>query len=230
MTTRRNVVSPRAIALAAIAVIAAGWVLLTPPLTGDAGRASASSVHRGNGLRARPSIRVRAAQRALRKLGYHLRVDGRFGRRTERAVRRYQSRHGLRVDGIVGRSTRRALRRSVARVDRVRRARARRAARRARARRHRRAHAHHAKTAPRTVAPPAAVLPSPAAPRPSGSPRPVPPASVTEPAVASTDETHPRWAVLLTISVLAVVLFVAAAPVLRESAPRGRRGARSPRP
>src|SRR3954462_8490910 len=114
--TTRNVASPRAIAIAAIAAIASGWVLLTPPVAGDAALASASSVHRGNGLRARPSIRIRAAQRPPRKLGYHLRVDGRFGRRTARAARRYQSRPGLRVDGIVGRTTRRALRRSVARV------------------------------------------------------------------------------------------------------------------
>jgi peptidoglycan hydrolase-like protein with peptidoglycan-binding domain len=229
MTTGRNVVSPWALAIAAIAVIASGWVLVAPTVVRDAARASASSVHRGNGLRSRPSIRVRAAQRALRKLGYHLRVDGRFGRRTERAVRRYQSRHGLRVDGVVGRTTRRALRRSGARVDRVTRARARRA-RRARARRHRRAQTHHANAAPRTAAPPAAVLPSPSAPRPSGSPRPVPPASVTQPAAASTDQARRGWVVLLAITVLAVVLFVAAAPVLRESGPGGRRGARSARP
>jgi lysozyme family protein len=229
MTTGRNVISPWAIAIAAIAVIASGWVLVTLPVVGDAARASASSVHRGNGLRSRPSIRVRAAQRALRRLGYHLRVDGRFGRRTERAVRRYQSRHGLRVDGVVGRTTRRALRRSVARVDRVTRARARRA-RRARVRRHRRAQAQHANAARRTVAPPAAVLPSPTAPRPSGSPRPVPPASVTQPAAASTDRARRGWVVLLAITVLAVVLFVAAAPVLRASAPSGRRGARSAGP
>ena len=226
--TTRNVASPRAIAIAAIAVIAAGWVLPTPPGGGDAARASASSVHRGNGLRARPSIRVRTAQRALRKLGYHVRVDGRFGRRTERAVRRYQSRHRVRVDGIVGRTTRRALRRSVARVDRVTRARARRA-RRARARRHRRAQAHHANAAPRTAASPDAVLPTLTVPRPSGSPRPVPPASVTEPAAASIDQARRRWVVLLTITVLALVLFVAAAPILREPAP-GRRGPRSPGP
>jgi len=227
MTTGRNVVSPWAIAIAAIAVIASGWVLVTLPVVGDAARASASSVHRGNGLRARPSVRVRAAQRALRRLGYHLRVDGRFGRRTERAVRRYQSRHGLRVDGVVGRTTRRALRRSVARVDRVTRARARRA-RRARVRRHRRAQAqaHHANAAPHTAEPPAAVLPSPTASPPSGSPRPVPPASVTQPAAASTDPARRGWAVLLAITFLAVVLFVAASPVLRESAPGGRRRAR----
>ena len=222
MTTGRNVISPWAIGIAAIAVIASGWVLVTPPVVGDAARASASSVHRGNGLRSRPSVRVRAAQRALRRLGYHLRVDGRFGRRTERAVRRYQSRHGLRVDGVVGRTTRRALRRSVARVGRVSRARA----RRARVRRHRRAQAHHADAARRTAAPPAAVLPSPTAPRPSGSPRPVAPASVTQPAAASTDRARQGWVVLLAITVLAVVLFVAAAPVLRASGPGGRRGAR----
>lgn len=226
MTTRRNVVSPWAIAIAAIAVIASGWVLVTPPVAFDAARASASSVHRGNGLRARPSIRVRAVQRALRRLGYHVRVDGRFGRRTQRAVRRYQARHGLHVDGIVGRGTRRALRHSVARVDRVTRARA----RRVRARRHRRAQARHANAAPHTAAPPVAVLPSTTAPRPSGSPRPIPSASATQPAATATDQARRGRVVLLMIAVLAVVLFVVATPILRGSARGGRRGARSAGP
>ena len=38
-----------------------------------------------------------------------LQEDGVFGRRTDHAVRNYQSRHGLKVDGIVGAETRRSL-------------------------------------------------------------------------------------------------------------------------
>ena len=44
-------------------------------------------------------------QRILKSLGYDLGssgVDGRFGKRTEEAVKRFQDEHGLVVDGIVG--------------------------------------------------------------------------------------------------------------------------------
>jgi putative peptidoglycan binding protein len=217
MTAHRN--ARFIVAIAAIAALVFAWV----PVPGDAARRGrAPSVARGNGLRARPSVRVRAAQRSLRRLGYHLGVDGRFGRRTERAVRRYQSRHGLRVDGVVGRATRRALQRSVARVERIARARARRA-RRTRAHRRRRPQPHQAARAPHPAAAPAvAALPAPASAPPS-----VPAPPVAAPAAASADHTRKGWAVPLTIVVLTVVLFVAAAPMLRQPAPGGRGRARS---
>jgi putative peptidoglycan binding protein len=226
MTAYRNRVGARFVAIAVVAAVALGSV----PVMGHAARRGASpSVARGNGLRARPSVRVRAAQHSLRRLGYRLSADGRFGRRTERAVLRYQARHGLKADGVVGRSTRRALRRSVARVERIAR-RARR--RRAHARRERRPPARDARTArhPRTpstavvppAAAPAAVLPDvPQAPTPApGSARAVEAGSGRPPQV------------LLTIAAVAAVLFIAAAPLLREPLrwgppASGRRNARS---
>jgi peptidoglycan hydrolase-like protein with peptidoglycan-binding domain len=59
---------------------------------------------------ARGHAGVAALQVALRATGvYGGDVDGWYGARTRRAVRRFQRRRGLRVDGIAGRRTRRAL-------------------------------------------------------------------------------------------------------------------------
>ena len=66
---------------------------------------------RGAGTdRAGGSSRVRALQRQLHAVGVGPGpVDGRFGARTEAAVRRFQHAHGLAVDGIAGPHTTRRL-------------------------------------------------------------------------------------------------------------------------
>ena len=61
------------------------------------------------GSRGSDVVRV---QSALSKLGYRLDVDGIFGRRTRRAVRRYERAHHLRIDGVVPPREARAIRRA----------------------------------------------------------------------------------------------------------------------
>ena len=53
--------------------------------------------------------RITSIQRALRKAGVSVRVDGAFGHGTRSAVKRFQRTQGLRVDGVVGPATRQAL-------------------------------------------------------------------------------------------------------------------------
>ena len=56
------------------------------------------------------SVRVRALQRQLTAAGFSPgRVDGRYGPRTEQAVRRFQTATGLIVDGIAGPVTQAAI-------------------------------------------------------------------------------------------------------------------------
>jgi len=57
-----------------------------------------------------PSNEVRSVQQLLRSAGLPTSPDGKFGRRTEAAVVRFQRRHKLLVDGVVGRQTMSALR------------------------------------------------------------------------------------------------------------------------
>src|SRR4051812_3346310 len=83
------------------ALLAAVLLAAVPP----AGAAALPTLKRGDRGRL-----VQSLQHAL-----HIRADGRFGRGTARAVRRFQRRHGLRADGVVGPGTWRALRAARAR-------------------------------------------------------------------------------------------------------------------
>lgn len=48
---------------------------------------------------------VKKLQKALNEKGYSLDVDGKFGAKTQSAVKAYQQKNGLSVDGIVGKNT-----------------------------------------------------------------------------------------------------------------------------
>ena len=55
---------------------------------------------------------VRVLQRHLTRAGFPTLADGRFGRRTEQSLRRFERREGRRADGIVSRSDARSLTRT----------------------------------------------------------------------------------------------------------------------
>jgi hypothetical protein len=106
------------VVLAVVVGVALGSLVLAAPVLA-AGGSSGQVLREGVGMRHAPSVRVQALQRALVRRGYGLGrdgADGRFGPRTERAVRRFQRAQHVRVDGIVGPRTRRALRRTSAAI------------------------------------------------------------------------------------------------------------------
>ncbi|ALA58931.1 peptidoglycan-binding domain-containing protein [Nitrospira moscoviensis] len=59
---------------------------------------------------------VRFIQRALRRAGHRVAVDGRYGPETDVAITKFQRRHGLDPDGVVGPQTWRALSRAIRRA------------------------------------------------------------------------------------------------------------------
>jgi hypothetical protein len=98
--------------IAGLAVLlAVALLMLSAP--SHASAAGTGVLEQGLGMKAQPSVRVMALQRALERRGYGLgRRDGRFGPRTAHALRRFQRAQRLRVDGIVGPRTRAAIRRT----------------------------------------------------------------------------------------------------------------------
>jgi rare lipoprotein A (peptidoglycan hydrolase) len=95
--------------IAAWAVLLGLFLVLTAAATAHSAPYShatlgARSLHRGDA-----GYDVRTLQRVLSMKGYGVGVDGRFGRQTKRAVKRFQRRRHIRADGVVGPGTTRAL-------------------------------------------------------------------------------------------------------------------------
>jgi peptidoglycan hydrolase-like protein with peptidoglycan-binding domain/DNA invertase Pin-like site-specific DNA recombinase len=195
---------PRTKAAAAAAlVVAAAATILVPAAAHAATKRSHTVLTEGIGMRDKTSVRVRKLQRALVRHGYSVGpagIDGRFGPRTKKAVRRAQHRHHLKVDGIAGPRTLRAL--AVG------------AASRARASRHRRATTTHRNAPARIAAQPVTVPPLTATAPPTATTTPTPPASADRSSSAAGGV------------VLIVILLAAAAVPLCAYVYRRRKGAR----
>ena len=85
----------RAISIATGAALLLGLALMTAPAADAAGSPRALVVKQGMGTKGKRSVRVRAVQHALQRHGFRVhRADGRFGRATRLAVRRFQRRAG----------------------------------------------------------------------------------------------------------------------------------------
>lgn len=66
-------------------------------------------IKKGDGLTGEPNPQVKQLQNRLKHIGYGVKPDGRFGDKTEAAVKRFQGDKGLAQDGIVGDKTTAAL-------------------------------------------------------------------------------------------------------------------------
>src|SRR3954453_7288126 len=89
----------------AIACSASALALIAPAIA-DAARFGQRTLRRGM-----HGSDVRTLQRYLTRVGRRAAVDGEFGRRTARSVRRWEADKGRPVDGVVTRSDARVLRR-----------------------------------------------------------------------------------------------------------------------
>jgi hypothetical protein len=100
-------VRARLLPCAALATLSCGAPLLGSPPEADARYLRFGARALDPGDRGRD---VRVLQRWLTRVGVRTRVDGQFGRRTARSVRRYERRFEMNVDGRVSRPQARGLR------------------------------------------------------------------------------------------------------------------------